>query len=109
MHGRNGDRVWSLSMVEELVVRRSLSCNLCSQIKGYFQASLYKKMAKLKLYFSVIRPVVTYACETWILKATITHRLTGFERKILREMFGPTYENGCWQIKNQSGIRSNKI
>jgi hypothetical protein len=51
-------------------------------------------MAKLKLYFSVIRPIVTYACETWILKETITHRLMVFETKILRKIFGPTYENG---------------
>ena len=52
------------------------------------------KSTKLKLYFSVIRPVVTYACETWILKETITNRLMVFERKILRKIFGPTYENG---------------
>ena len=56
-------------------------------------------MAKLKLYFSVIRPIVTYACETWILKEPITHRLMVFERRILRTIFGPTYENGYWQIK----------
>jgi len=32
-------------------------------------------MAKLKLYYSVIKPVVTYACETWTLKETVTTRL----------------------------------
>jgi hypothetical protein len=58
-------------------------------------------MAKLKLYFSVIRPIVTYACETWTLKESITHRLMVFERRILRTIFGPTYENGFWRIKNQ--------
>jgi hypothetical protein len=57
------------------------------------------KMAKLKLYFSAIRPLVTYACETWILKDTITYRLMVFERKILRKIFGSTYENGFWRIK----------
>jgi hypothetical protein len=58
-------------------------------------------MPKLKLYFSVIRPIVT-CCETWILKQTITHRLMVFERNILRKIFGPT-----WLLvnKNQSGIR----
>ena len=40
--------------------------------KKIFQSKLISKKAKLKLYFSVIRPVVTYACETWILKETIT-------------------------------------
>jgi len=54
------------------------------QIKKIFQSKLTFKNAKLKLYFSVIRPVVTYACETWILKETITNRLMVFERKIMR-------------------------
>jgi len=56
-------------------------------------------MAKLKLYCSVIRPVVTYACETWTLKETITNRLMVFERKVLRKIFGPTNDNGIWRIK----------
>jgi len=32
-----------------------------------FQNKLSKK-SKLKLYWTLIRPVVTYACETWVLK-----------------------------------------
>jgi len=55
-------------------------------------------MAKLKLYCSVLRSVVTYACETWTLKETITNRLMVFERKVLRNIFGPTNENGIWRI-----------
>ena len=31
------------------------------------QSKLISKNAKLKSYFSVIRPVIIYACETWIL------------------------------------------
>jgi hypothetical protein len=62
-----------------------------------FQSKLVSTMAKLKLYFSVIRPIVTYASETWTLKETITHSLMGFERKILRKIFGPNYENGFWR------------
>ena len=51
-----------------------------------FQSKLTSKTAKLKLYFSVIRPVVTYACETWILKETTINRLMVFERKVLRKI-----------------------
>jgi hypothetical protein len=53
-------------------------------------------MAKLTLYFSLIRPVVTYACETWTLKETVTNRLLVFERKVLRKIYGLTSENGFW-------------
>jgi hypothetical protein len=33
------------------------------------------------------------------LKGTTTNRLMGFERKILKKIFGPTYENGSWRMK----------
>jgi hypothetical protein len=39
---------------------------------------------------TVIRPVVVYGCETWVLKENITPKLSVFERKILRRIFGPT-------------------
>ena len=81
--------------------------------KKIFQSKLISKKAKLKLYFSVIRPVVTYACETWILKEKITNRLMVFERKILRKIFDPTYENGSWRIKTNQEldkiIKHNKL
>jgi hypothetical protein len=32
----------------------------------------------------------TYASETWVLKETIIQKLSVFERKILRRIFGPT-------------------
>jgi hypothetical protein len=58
------------------------------------------KKSKLKLYWSVIRPVVVYGCETWVLKEGIIHRLSVFERKILRRIVGQTKEdNGNWRIK----------
>jgi len=48
----------------------------------------------LKLYNSVIRPIVTCSCETWVLKETIINKLLVFERKI----FGPNNESGIWRI-----------
>jgi hypothetical protein len=52
------------------------------------------------LYWSVIRPIVTYACEAWGLKETIKNKLMVFERKVLRRVFGPTKErDGTWRIK----------
>jgi hypothetical protein len=31
----------------------------------------------MKLYWSIIRPTVTYACETWVLKGTIKKLVNG--------------------------------
>ena len=85
-------------MEEEIKERIAVGNKAFFANKKIFQSKLISKKAKLKLYFSVIIPVVTYACETWILKET-TNRLMVFERNILGKIFGPTYENGLWRIK----------
>jgi hypothetical protein len=40
-----------------------------------------------------MRPTVTYASETWVLKETVIQKLLVFERKILRRIFETTKEN----------------
>jgi len=87
-------------MEEEIKEKIALGNKAFFAHKKIFQSKLISKNVKLKLYFSVIRPVVTDACEIWILKETIANRLMVFERKILRKIFGPTYENGSWRIRN---------
>jgi hypothetical protein len=58
------------------------------------------RRSKLNLYQTVIRPVVLYGCETWVLKENIIQKLSVFERKVLREIFGPTkMKDGSWKIK----------
>ena len=58
-----------------------------------FKSNLFSIKSKLKLYWSAVRPIVVYGCETWVLKESITQRLSVFEKKILRKIFGPTKED----------------
>jgi hypothetical protein len=58
----------------------------------------------LKLYYTVIRPTVTYSCEIWILKETIINKLSVFERNPLRKIFGPKNENGIWRTKTNQEL-----
>jgi len=51
-------------------------------------------VSRLKLYRSVIRPIVVYGCETWVLKESIIERLSVFERKILRKIQGDSVARG---------------
>jgi hypothetical protein len=60
-----------------------------------FQNKLISRGAKLKLYWPVVRPVVTHACETWALKESEIDKLLVFVRIILRKIFGPSKENDC--------------
>jgi len=65
------------------------------------RSNLVSRKSKLKLYWSVIRPIVVYGCETWVIKESIIQKLSVFERKI----FGPTKEaNGIWRIKTNKDL-----
>jgi len=57
-----------------------------------------------KLNRTFIRPTVTYASETWVLKENIIQKLLVFEMKTLRGIFGPTKENQTWRIKNSEEL-----
>ena len=70
----------------------------------FFKSILVTKYSKLKLYGTVIRPIVTYASETWALKETIIQKLLVLETKILRRIFGPTKENQIWIIKTNEEL-----
>jgi len=67
--------------------------------KTLFKSNLVSRKSKLNLYWSVIRPIVVYGCETWVLKESIIQKLSVFERKILKRIFGPTKEaKVIWRI-----------
>jgi hypothetical protein len=52
----------------------------------------------------VVRPVVTYACETWVLKESEMNNLLFFERKIRRKIFGPSKENDSWRVETNQEL-----
>jgi hypothetical protein len=89
-------------------------CHTSTKKQFIFKSSLVSKISKFKLYWSIIRPTVTYACEVWVLKETVKNKLMIFERKVLRKIFGPAKErDGTWRIKTNDEldelIRHNNI
>jgi hypothetical protein len=44
---------------------------------------------KVKIYRTIILPVILYGCETWSLTLREEHRLRVFENKVLRKIFRP--------------------
>ena len=86
----------SNSIEEEIKEKIALGTKTYYTNIKFFKSKLVTKQSKLKLYRTVIRPVVTYASETWVFKETIIQKLLVFERKILIRIFGPTKENQIW-------------
>ena len=58
----------SNSIEEEIKERLALGIKAYYANQKFFQSRLVTKYSKLKLYRTVIGPIVTYASETWVLK-----------------------------------------
>jgi hypothetical protein len=54
-----------------------------------FPSRLLSRNLKIKIYKTIILPVVLYGCEIWSLTLREEHRLRVFENRVLRRIFGP--------------------
>lgn len=61
---------------------------------------------KCTIYKALIRQMVLYGCESWILKKADEEKLSISERKILKKIYGPTCINGVWRIKYDDDLYS---
>jgi hypothetical protein len=51
---------------------------------------ILSRNVKVKIYETIILPVVLYRCETWCLTLREENRLRVFENRVIRRIFGPT-------------------
>ena len=77
------------SIVEE-IKSRLRSGNACyHSVQNLLSSRLLSKNLKIKIYKTIILPVVLYGCETWWLTLREERRLRVFENRVLRGTFGP--------------------
>ena len=75
---------------QEEVKSRLNSGNACYYSEqNLLSSSLLPKKLKIKIYRTIILPVVAYGCETWSLTWREERRLRVFENRVLRRVFGP--------------------
>jgi len=58
-------------------------------VQNLVSSSLLSKKLKIKIYRTIILPVVLYGCETWSLTLREERSLRVFENRVLRRVFGP--------------------
>ena len=68
-------------------------------VQNLLPSSLLSKTLKIKIYRTIILPVVLYGCETWSLTLREERRLRVFENRVLRRVFGPKMDEvtGDWR------------
>jgi hypothetical protein len=85
---------------EEEIRSRLKSGNPCyHSVQNLLHSSLLSKNTKIKIYRTIILPVVLYGCETLSLTMREERRLRVFENRVLRWVFGPKRDEvtGKWK------------
>ncbi|KAJ4450740.1 hypothetical protein ANN_02170 [Periplaneta americana] len=73
---------------EEIKHRINMGNAYYYSVEKLLSSSLFSKNLKVRIYKTVILPIVLYGCETWTLTLREEHRLRVFENKVLRKIFG---------------------
>jgi hypothetical protein len=66
------------------------SGNACyHSVQSLLSSRLLSRNVKVKIYKTIILPLVLHGCETWFLTLREENRLRVFENRVLRRIFGP--------------------
>jgi hypothetical protein len=92
---------------DEIKIRLN-SGNACYySVQNLLSFRVISKNLKIKIYKTVILPVVLYGCETWSLTLREECRLRVFENRVLRMIFGPKREeDGSWRKLHNDELHS---
>jgi hypothetical protein len=86
--------------IKEEIKSRMKSRSACyHSVQNLLSSSLLPKNLKIKIYKTIISPVVLYGCETRSLTLREECRLRVFEKRVLRRPFGPKRDgvNETWR------------
>ena len=82
-----GTTLTNQNSIQQEIKSRLKQENVCYySVQNLLSSSLLSKKLKIKIYRTIILPVMLYGCETWLLTSREERRLRVFEN---RKVFGP--------------------
>jgi hypothetical protein len=95
--------------MHEVIKSRLISGNACyHSVHSLLSSRLLSRNLKVKIYRTIILPVVLYGYETWSVTLREEHRLRVFENRVLRRIFGPKGDEatGEWRTLNSGKLHN---
>jgi hypothetical protein len=95
-----GTTVTNQNLIQEEIKRRLNSGNACyHSIRDLLSSRLLSRNVKVRIYKTIILPVVLYGCKTCSLTVREEHKLRVFENMVFRRIFGPKRDGvtGGWR------------
>ena len=96
----SGTTLTNQNSIAEEIKSRLRSGNACyHSVQNVLSSRLLSKNLKIKIYRTIILPVVLYRCETWSLTFREERKMRVFENIVLRRIFGPRMDEvrGEWR------------
>jgi len=103
-----GTTLTNQNSIQEEIKSRLKSGNACYySVQNLLSSRLLSKNLKIKIYRTIILPVVLYRCETWSLTLREERRLRVFENRVLRRVFGSRRDEvtGEWRKLHNEELR----
>ena len=95
-----GTTLTNQNSITEEIKSRLRSGNACyHSVQNLLSSRLLSRNIKIKIYRTIILPVVLYGCEAWSLTLREERKLRVFENMVLRRIFGPRRDEvtGEWR------------
>ena len=95
-----GTTLTNKNSISEEIRSRLRSGNACyHSVQNLLSSRLISKNLKIKIYRTIILPVVLYGCETWSLTLREERKLRVYENVVLRRIFVPRRDEvtGEWR------------
>ena len=95
-----GTTLTNQNSIAEEIKSRLRSGNACyHSVQNLLSSRLLSRKLKIKIYRTIMLPVVLYGCEAWSLTLREERKLMVFEDMVLRRIFGPRRDEvtGEWR------------
>lgn len=89
----------------EIQNRLNLANGCFYALNKLMSSKLLSQTTKIRLYKTIISPILLYGAETWKLNKKEEKKLIVFENKVLRKIYGPVFEEGEWRRRHNRELR----
>lgn len=87
----------------EIRIQNTLRCS--AALHPVLSSKLLSRRTKIRIYKTLVRPILLYGCEAWTLTQKEEAKLLVTERKVLRKILGPVRkEDGSWHVRKNKDV-----
>lgn len=108
----NSFKYLGISINEQNKKQEMIKDRICMGNRAYhanmqlIKSKLINRKSKITIYKTLIRPIITYGAEVFVMNKAEEEALRRFERRVIRKIYGPVKENDNWRTRTNEEINT---